>query len=115
MSTVPVKAIAYMTFPYTSSGVSFPNWVTVLQKNGETITDIPIDFRELPLTVYTFSFVNDGEADANWTLTVHKSGDTNNYYVESWRVTSKIVEQTVKYLRTKQDSEGGFFQTPTDK
>lgn len=111
MSSVPVRATHYMTFPYTTAGVGFSSWITTLSKNGEVVQDTPLDFREYPSAVYTFSFVNDGDVDAVWTLIIHKSGDTDNYFGESWRTTSKVIEQTVKQIRSRFDSDGGFFQS----
>lgn len=109
MSTLPVRATHYMTFVYSSSGLAFSNWQTALLKNGERILDTPIDYREHPSGVYTFSFRNDGDKDATWSLVVNRKGDTNNYFVETWYTQSKVVEQTVKQLRSNQESEGGLF------
>lgn len=109
MTTIPVRAKHYMTFVYPITSLAFSAWQKVLMKNGERILDTPIDYREHPTGVYTFSFDNDGDKEATWTLIVNKTGDTDNYYVESWRTQSKVVEQTVKQLRSNQESEGGLF------
>lgn len=115
MTAIPVRGTHYMTFPYTTAAVAYGLWVKTLFKNGEVIQDIPIDFHEYPAGIYTFSFENDGDRDALWTLVLHATGDTNNWFAETWSTTSKIIEQTVKQIRSRFDSDGGFFQSSVNQ
>jgi hypothetical protein len=112
MSEVKALGTHYMIFPYSVSGLTLGYWTTVLLKNGERLTDVAIECRENPTGVYTFSFDNDGDDEAQWSLVVYEtSGTTGLKFGQSWTVRKRIVEQNVKQIRSRMDSDGGYFQS----
>jgi hypothetical protein len=105
----------YMTVPHSSAGVGYASWTKNLFKNGEVVLNTAIDMRESPSGTYTFAFVNDKEDEAQWTLQVWETANTTIKYSETWRVKKKLIEQGVKQIRSRMDSEGGFFQSSTNQ
>lgn len=107
---MPPLAYHYMAVPHRTSGVTRSQWTVLLYKDGELITDTPVDVIENPANNYTFFFQNDGSHESVWNLSVYQTSSPNLKYTESWIVKKRIVEQNVKYLRSRFDSEGGFFK-----
>lgn len=89
----------YMTVGHKNAAVAAASWTTKLLKDGILFTDATINIVENASKVYTFSFVNDGTHDSQWTLVVYETASPTNKYVMTWKVYKKIVEQNVKLLR----------------
>lgn len=115
MGDVAARNTHYMVFPHTRSGVTRASWTMQLFKDGVLTQDIPIDIKEESNFVYVASFDNDGSDYTSWTLVLNDPAVTDRYYVETWEVRKKTVETTVKQLRSRQDSEGGFFKSSYDR
>lgn len=115
MSEIEAKGTHYMTFPHTTAGLGRTDFEISIYKNGEVIADIGYEVLEGPDTYYTLSFDNDGTDYSTWTCIVHDPDEADLYYVESWRVRKKTVETNVKQIRSRQDSEGGFFKSSTEE
>ena len=86
-----------------------------LYKNGERTIDVAVEVVENPDGFYTFSFDNDGTDEATWTLIVYQTSSGTLKFGESWKVRKRTVELNVKQIRSRQDSEGGFFKSSYDK
>lgn len=115
-SEVKAGGTHYMVFPYSLSGVTLAQWTKVLIKNGERVLDIPIECREYPNGIYTFSFTNDGTDESQWSLVVYETaGTTNLKFGQTWTVRKRTAELNVKQIRSRQDSDGGFFKSSYDK
>jgi hypothetical protein len=97
-----------MTFPHSLTGRVRSNFTFSLLKNGEQVMDIEIEIRESPSSIYTASFVNDGDDHALWTLVIQDIAVDDVFYVETWEVRKLVVEDNVKQIRTRLDSDGGF-------
>jgi len=108
---VPAKATHYMTIRHDTADLTRADWTIQLFKNGEEIRDIAVDVIENSERTYTFSFQNDGTHDSQWSLLVYETALDTPTYMEMWIVKKKIVEQTVRQIQARQDSDGGFFQT----
>ena len=115
MSEVKAKGTHYMTFPYSVSGLTRGSWTVNLYKNGERTIDVAVEVVENPDGFYTFSFDNDGTDEATWTLIVYQTSSGTLKFGESWKVRKRTVELNVKQIRSRQDSEGGFFKSSYDK
>lgn len=112
-NNVEVKANGthYMTIRHDTAGLTRGDFTMTLIKDGEEIRDIAIEVLESPERTYTFSFINDGTHDSQWQLLVHETELDTPTYTEAWVVKKKIVEQTVRQIQARQDSDGGFFQS----
>ena len=104
-----------MTFPAERSGILLDQWNKKLYKNNELITDIAINVTEVQPYQYIFQFDNDGTHDSTWTLILEDSQNLDVFYIETWRVEKRIIEQNVKYLRSRLDSEGGYFNSSSNR
>ncbi len=105
------NTIAYMTIPHTTAGLLYADWTVYLYKNGQQVLDVPYDIRETPSGVYTFSFKVDSEDESQWSLLAYETADTTQKYLEQWRVRRKVAEQNIKQVRSRMDSDGGFFNS----
>lgn len=84
-------------------------------KDGELIRDIPYDVKEVTAFYYTLSFNNDGTDYSTWTIILNDPLDPDIFYLETWEVRKKTTELNVKQIRSRQDSEGGFFKSSYDQ
>lgn len=114
MEISPSKT-AYLIVPHTTSGLASSAWTIYLFKDGDRVTDTPVDVRENPTGIYTFSFSVDSTDESQWTLVVYQTSAPSTKYTEQWRVKKKIVETNVKQIRSRMDSDGGYFQASEDK
>ena len=108
MGDVAARKTHFMTFPHSLTGRVRSNFVFTLLKNGEQVIDIEVEVKESPAAIYTATFTNDGDDHAIWTLVVQDESIDDIYYVETWEVRKLIVEENVKQIRTRLDSDGGF-------
>lgn len=108
---VPTNATHYMSIRHDTAELTREDWTMVLFKNGEEVRDIAIEVVERPERTYTFSFQNDGTHESQWSLLVYETDLDTPTYAEMWMVKKKIVEQAVRQIQARQDSDGGFFQT----
>lgn len=115
MSAVTSKGTHYMVFPHTVAGLTRDDFNFTLVKDGEVRQDIHVELREISPNVYVASFVNDGTDYSSWTLIAQDPDVTAYIYIETWEVRKKIVEQNVKQIRSRQDSDGGFFKSSYEK
>lgn len=99
-----------MTFPHTSSGLVRGDFTFILSKNGEVVKSVAVELREIADSVYVASFENDGDDYANWNLIAFETASPTRKYIESWQVRKKTMEQMIKQIRARQDSDGGFLQ-----
>ncbi len=104
-----------MTFPHTLTGRLRSSFVVKILKDGEVVADTAYDITESPAYCYTLTFENDGTDYSTWTCVVSDPLLTGVYFVETWEVRKKTVELNVKQIRSRQDSEGGFFKSSYDK
>jgi hypothetical protein len=100
----------YMVFSYPTADLPRSQWTIVVHKDGEEMPEIAVDvgYRE---GKYVFTFDNDGTDKSTWQLTVTPVENTSVHYVETWFVRKNFIEQSVSELRSRMDSEAGFFNT----
>lgn len=110
MSEVAANDTHYMTFPHSVTGVIRGGFTIKLFKNGALLQDQPVEIKEVSTKIYTASFSNDGTDFSLWTLVISDPNVANIYYVETWSVRRKTVDLNVKQIRSRQDSDGGFFK-----
>ncbi len=101
----------HMTFTHSVTGMVRDDFTITLIKNGEINQATPIEVRELAEGIYHASFVNDQEDHAIWTLVIEDPDTESAVYFETWRVRKLIAEQNVMQIRSRMDSDGGFFKT----
>ena len=102
-----------MSFYHSTSGVTFGTWTLKLLKNGEENRDTEISVSEPITNYYVISFKNDGTKDSIWQIFA-KEPSVEKVYTESWRVKDKSLENDVKQIRSRMDSDGGFFSPRED-
>lgn len=110
MSDITSKGTHYMSFYHSASGVTRGSWTLVLLKNGEENRDVEINIMERPNNYYTVSFKNDGTNNSIWQVFA-KEPSVEKVYTESWRVKDKTLENNVQQIRSRMDSDGGYFST----
>ena len=109
------KQTHYMVVGHKTAAVAPSGWTIYLFKNGERVTDIEVNVVENPEKIYTFSFQNDGTHDSQWQLVVYETASSGTKYAMAWKVYKKIIEQSVKMMRSRLDSEGGFFSQSNEE
>lgn len=110
MSDITTKGTHYMSFYHSASGVTRGTWTLTLLKNGEVNNDTEINIVEAKDNYYVVSFKNDGTKDAIWQIFA-KEPSVQKVYTESWRAKDKSLENDVKQIRSRMDSDGGFFSS----
>lgn len=110
MGEVAAKDFHYMTIPHITAGLTRDQFTIELYKNGDLFKSAPIEVKEEADKRYVLSFKNDGTDYSNWTAVVFETAVPLLIYTETWEVKKKTVLQNVKQIRSRQDSEGGFFK-----
>lgn len=113
MGEILAKATHYMTFPLSTSGFTKGDFTVKITKNGEAFDQIAYEITEPFTNIYTLSFANDGTERSIWTAIVYDPDDSDRGYIETWEVRKNIIEKNVQQIRSRQDSEGGFFKSST--
>lgn len=113
MGEVLARATHYMTFPLETSGYTRADFTVKIFKNGELYDVIAYEITEPSPNIYTLSFANDGTERSIWTAIVYDPDDDDRFIVETWEVRKNIIEKNVQQIRSRQDSEGGFFKSST--
>lgn len=114
MSDIEPKQYHYMSFFHNATGKTFTSWTFTLLKNGVRVEDIEINIEEVKTKYYVVSFKNDGTHNSVWQIFATEPS-IDKVYTESWRVRNKTLEQNVQQIRSRLDSDGGFFNSQTDK
>lgn len=104
----------YMVFSYPTPDLPRSQWEVDVRKDGEIMKEIAVDvgYRDKQ---YVFTFDNDGTDKSTWQITVTPLENTSVHYVETWFVRKNFIEQSVSELRSRMDSEAGFFNTSVNQ
>jgi len=110
MSTVYGGETHYMVFPCGTTGLVRDDFNITVLKDDEVRADVAVEVEEVASGIYSASFVNDDTDKTTWTLIMSVIAAPNTKYIESWQVRKKTIDQNVKQIRSRQDSDGGFFK-----
>jgi hypothetical protein len=111
MSTVFGGETHYMVFPHGTTGLVRDDFTITVLKDNEVRQDVAVEVEESAEGVYVMSFVNDDTDKTTWTLIAYATAAPNTKYIESWQVRKKTIDQNVRQIRSRQDSDGGFFKS----
>lgn len=112
MGAASAKATHYMTLPVGIPGLVLSNFTFRVLKNDAVEESIAVEVAEISSGLYIATFKNDGTDYSTWTVVAQADARTNVFYVETWEVRKKTIEQNIKQIRARQDSDGGFFKSP---
>lgn len=98
----------YFVFPHTVAGMTRTQFSVTVVKNGEKVTNIGVNLREIATKIYCASFVNDGTHLSQWSIVIQDPNYTDRAWQHNWRVEKPLTEKITQVIRSKQSAEGAI-------